>query len=123
MYDKRYSERQIQNIRRWASFTMFVCMLFLTIGVGKLAYIIGWQNGYTAQPANRNTPAKQQTSYHALQTSSIEIEILAEPQDKTWFEAKRNLLLEYWYWAAIAVAVWAFVNAPFGKKPDKPKYS
>ena len=46
MYDKRYSNKQIKRIRQWASGSMFFVMILLCVGVGKVAYWIGHQNGY-----------------------------------------------------------------------------
>ncbi len=43
--------------------------------------------------------------------SSIEIEIIPEPGEKTILEKRANWLLSYWYYAAIAVMLWAFYMA------------
>ena len=46
MYDKRYSNQQIKRIRQGSSASMFFVMLLLCVGVGKVAYWMGHQNGY-----------------------------------------------------------------------------
>lgn len=51
---------------------------------------------------------------------SIEIEIIAEPGDADTLPYKVDLLLSYWYYAALAVAVWAFGMAIFGKHKVNP---
>lgn len=42
---------------------------------------------------------------------TIEIEIIAEPGDPDTLQQKVNWLLSYWYYAALAVAAWAFFKA------------
>jgi len=51
---------------------------------------------------------------------SIEIEIIAEPGDADTLPYKVDLLLSYWYYAALAVVVWAFGMAIFGKDKVNP---
>jgi len=63
MYDKRYSNEAIKRIRNQAFITMFICMLLLAIGVGKVAYATGYNDGYysrTMSPANVKTSNVQQ---------------------------------------------------------------
>lgn len=117
MYDKRYTPAQIKTERWWAGFNMFVVMALLCWGVGKVAYHSGYDDGYHA--GRFLTPAAQQSSYHAMQTSSIEIEILSEPQDKTWFQSRFDMLLEYWGWGALGVVVCVVLNFLVPLKPDK----
>lgn len=40
--------------------------------------------------------------------STVEIEIIAEPGDKTPMQQRINWMLAYWFCGCIAVAIWAF---------------
>jgi hypothetical protein len=124
MYDKRYSNQQINRIRQWASASMFFVMLLLCIGVGKVAYWIGHQNGYVegyndrmnddvVNPVTSFVPAPAQ-----VQKASFEIEVIAEPGDVPEWKVMLLWLMKYWVLCCIAVAFCAFcmVAPPAQKK-------
>lgn len=48
---------------------------------------------------------------------TIEIEIIAEPGEETNMPKRIDWLLSYWYYAAIAVMIWAFYMAIRPKTP------
>lgn len=105
MYEKRYTPKQIKRERWWAGFNMFVIMALLCWGVGKVAYISGYDQGY--HEGRFLVPASERTSYH-VQKASFEIEVIAEPSNLPEWKQMLNWILQYWFVGCIAVAIWAF---------------
>jgi len=108
MYDKRYTPEQIKRERWWAGFNMFVIMALLCWGVGKVAYISGYDQGY--HEGRFLVPATEKTSYQ-VQKASLEIEIISEPDDLPEWKQMLNFILSYWIFGWIAIAFLAIYKA------------
>ncbi len=84
---------------------MFLCMAFLAFAIGKVAYTIGYDNGY-----NDHSAGVEQPNYKVAK-SSFEIEKLPEPGEVPEWKKMLNFLLKYWFVGCVAVAIWAFYMA------------
>lgn len=123
MYDKRYSNAEIKRIRQWASTSMFFVMLLLCIGVGKVAYWIGHQNGYVEGYNDRmNDDVVNPVSSFVPAPATYEVQKASfEPQSEVVYHHPQSSLIsaQVCAIAAFCVAIWCgygYFSAPRPKK-------